>query len=72
LRVFEYEVVRGDFSPKKYEIMGVWRKLQNEEPQVKEDEMGRVCNTHWRADKYLQILVGKPERKRLPEEPVSR
>jgi hypothetical protein len=33
--------------------------------QVKEDKTGRACSTLWEVKAY-RILVGKPERKRLP------
>jgi hypothetical protein len=47
----------GKFGPKRDEVMGVWRKLHNEEfhnlysppsynDQVEEDEMGRACGTN--------------------------
>jgi hypothetical protein len=31
LRVFENRVLRRIFGPKKYEVVGGWRKLRNEE-----------------------------------------
>jgi hypothetical protein len=31
LRVFENRVLRGIFGPKRDEVMGVWRKLHDEE-----------------------------------------
>jgi hypothetical protein len=46
LRVFENRVLRRIFGPKKNEVTGGWRKLHNEELQVMEDEMGRVCSTN--------------------------
>jgi len=37
---------------------GSWMKLRNEELHnlhtLKEDEMGRVCSTHWRDVIYIQ------------------
>jgi hypothetical protein len=41
LRVFEYEVLRRIFGPKRDEVTGGWRKLHNEE-----DEMGIACSTN--------------------------
>jgi hypothetical protein len=55
-RVFENRVLRRIFGPKRDEVTGDWRKLQNEElhnlysspniNQIKEDEMGRACSTN--------------------------
>jgi hypothetical protein len=57
LRTLENMVLRRIFRPNEDEIIGGWRKLLNEElhnlrfarynqnNQVKEDEMGRVCST---------------------------
>jgi hypothetical protein len=57
--VFENVVLRRIFGPNRDEVTGGWRKLHNEElhnlysspsvirmNQVKEDEMGRACNTN--------------------------
>jgi hypothetical protein len=35
MRVFENRVLRRIFGPKRDEVMGEWRKLHNEELQVK-------------------------------------
>jgi hypothetical protein len=57
LRVFEKRVLRRIFGPKRDEVTGDGRILHNEElhnlyslpdinnDQVKEDEMGKVCNS---------------------------
>jgi hypothetical protein len=54
--VFENRMLRRIFGPKRDEVMGGWRKLQNEELQnlysspsiiriiIKEGEMGRACS----------------------------
>jgi hypothetical protein len=31
LRVFEYRMLRSIFRPKRYEVIGGWRKLHNQE-----------------------------------------
>jgi hypothetical protein len=51
LRVFENRVLRRIFGPKRDEVIGNWRKLNNEELhnlyyQVKEDAMGGACSMH--------------------------
>jgi hypothetical protein len=53
---FENMVLRGIFGLKRDEVIGDYRKLNNEElhnlysspnnDQVKEDEMGRACSTN--------------------------
>jgi hypothetical protein len=40
LRVFENRVLRRTFEFMKEELMGDWRRLHNEDDQVKEDEIG--------------------------------
>jgi len=39
---------------------------------MKEDEMGEACSVHGRDDKYVKMLVGKPEGKRLLGRPRRR
>jgi hypothetical protein len=56
-------VLRRIFGPKIDEVMGVWRKLHNEElvlfaiynqnDQVKEDEMDRACRTYRGEEGYI-------------------
>jgi hypothetical protein len=69
--VFENRVLRRIFGPKRNEVTGDWRKLHNAElhnynlnDQVKEDEMGRACNTNRKKRNAYRILVGKPKVKR--------
>jgi hypothetical protein len=78
LRVFENNVLRRIFGPKRDEGTEGWRKLHNEElhnlyssqntirmiNQVKEDEMGRAFSTNGERRKSYRILVGKPGGKR--------
>jgi hypothetical protein len=71
----ENRVLRRMFGPND-EVKGGWRKLHNEELrnlysspgviriQVKEDELGRACNTNYEKKKKrnrYKILVGNPE-----------
>jgi hypothetical protein len=76
LRVFENNVLRRIFGPKRDEITGQWRKLDNEElhnfysspdiiRQVKSRRMrweGNVARTGEGRNVY-RVLVGKPEGK---------
>jgi hypothetical protein len=39
---------------------------------MKEDEMGEACGVQVRDDKYVKMLVGKPEGKRLLGRPRRR
>jgi hypothetical protein len=50
VRVFENRVLRRIFELKRGEVTGGWRKLNNEELQIRVDEMGRECNTNWKGD----------------------
>jgi hypothetical protein len=43
-------MVRRIFETKREKVTGVWRKLHNENGQVKEDEMGRACSTNGRDE----------------------
>jgi hypothetical protein len=78
LRVFENKVLRRIFGPKRDEVTGGWRKLHNEELcdlysspsiirmiQVKEDEMGRPCNTNGEKRNAYRLVVRNPDGKRL-------
>jgi hypothetical protein len=77
LRVFENRVLRRVFGPKRDEVTGEWRKLQNEElsdfyflPNI----VRVVKSRRMRWARYVarmgvgrgvhRVLVGKPERKR--------
>jgi hypothetical protein len=53
LRVFENRVLRI-FGRKREGVIGGWRKLHNEDDQVKKDEMGGACGTNgywWESQK---------------------
>jgi hypothetical protein len=74
--VFETRVLRRIFRPKRHEVTGVWRKLNNEELhnlysspsviriiKVEEDEIGRAQSMDGENRNVYRILVGKPEGK---------
>jgi hypothetical protein len=58
LRVFENEVLRRIFGPKRDEVTGEWRRLHNEElfalystsyysdDQIKKTQIARACSTY--------------------------
>jgi hypothetical protein len=58
---------------KRDEVTGGWRKLHNEELhncakynqnyQVKEDEMGKACNTNGSEEECVKYIDGKARRK---------
>jgi hypothetical protein len=72
LRVFDNRVLRRIFGPKRDEVTGEWRRLQNEElhalyssPNIiqvikSRRQMGRVCRTYGAQ----RALVGKFEGRR--------
>jgi hypothetical protein len=77
LRVFENRVLRRIFGPKRDEVMGGWRKLQNEElhnlycsPSVIRMIISRGMRWTGHVERMgekrgrYRILVGKPEGKR--------
>jgi hypothetical protein len=77
LRVFENRVLRRIFGPKRDEVTGEWRKLNNGQlhnlyssPDIirqikfKENEVGRAYETHGRGEKRVQGFGGKAQRKR--------
>jgi len=82
LRVFENEVLRRIFGPKRIEVTGEWRKLHNEELNdlysslsivrvIKLRRMrwrGHVTRMGERRGVY-RIMVGKSEEKRPLERP---
>jgi hypothetical protein len=72
--VFENRILRRIFGPKRDEVTGEWRKLQNEElhnlysspdiiRQVKVNEVGRACSMHGRGENSVQGFGGKARRK---------
>jgi hypothetical protein len=83
--VFENRVLRRIFGPKRDEVTGEWRKLQNEElhnlcsspdiiRQVKSRRMRWAEHVARMGEerKVYKILVGKPEGKRLLGRPRHR
>jgi hypothetical protein len=85
MRVFENRVLRRIFGPKRNEVMGEWRKWQNEElhnlysspdiiRQLKSRRMrwaGHVARMG-EDRKVYKVLVGKPEGKRALRRPRHR
>jgi hypothetical protein len=68
LRVFENRALRGKFGPKRDEVTGDWRKLDNSRRMRWAEHvalMGEKRNVY-------RILVGKPEGKRPPGRPRRR
>jgi hypothetical protein len=61
--VFEKRVLRRIFGPKRDEVTGDWRKLNNEELHNLY-EMRRACSTNGEKRNACRIVVGKPEGKR--------
>jgi hypothetical protein len=59
--VTENRVLRRIFGPKKGEVAGGWRRLQNEEHHnlytspniIREDKMGGTCSMHRRDEKCI-------------------
>jgi hypothetical protein len=85
LRVFENRVLRGIFGPKRDEVTGEWRKLQNGELHNlygSEDIMGQIKSRKMRWAGHVarmgegrnvyRVLVGKPEGNRPLERPRHR
>jgi hypothetical protein len=85
LRVFENRVLRRIFGPKRYEVMGEWRKLHNEELRdlysspsiisiIKSRRIrwtGHVARMGEKRNAY-RLLLGKPEGKRPSGRPRRR
>jgi hypothetical protein len=47
LRVFENRVLRITFGPKRDEVTGEWRKLQNcAGDKIEKNEVGGTCSTY--------------------------
>jgi hypothetical protein len=74
LRVFESRVLRRILGSKRDEVTGEWRKLHNEEhhvilakdnqnDQVKEDEIGTACSTNGSEDECIYDIGGKARMK---------
>jgi hypothetical protein len=67
--VFENRVLRRIFGPKRDEVTGEWRKLQNEElndlteycsgDKIENNEMGGPCSTYWREEACVQGFGGE-------------
>jgi hypothetical protein len=66
--VFENRVLRKIFGPKRDEVIGGWRKLNNEElhklygsqskiRMIESRRMGRACSTHGENRNAYKILV---------------
>jgi hypothetical protein len=85
LRVFENRVLRKIFGPKRDEVTGEWRKLNNEElhnlysslditRQVKSMRMRWAGHAARMSEerKMYKVLVGKPEGKRPLGRPKRR
>jgi hypothetical protein len=84
LRVFENRMLRRIFEQKRDEVIGVWRKLHNEEfcdlyslPSIlrmikSKGEMGRACAMNGEKRNAYKLLVGKPEGKRPLGKPRCR
>jgi hypothetical protein len=74
LRVYENRVLRRIFGPKRDEVIGGWRKLDNEELhnlycspsiiRIIKSRMGGACSMSGMKRNAYRILVGKPEGKR--------
>jgi hypothetical protein len=80
LRVFENRMLRRIFGPKRDEVTGEWRKVQNEElndlypssniVRVKKSRLRWAGHVAGRGDRGVyRALVGKPKGKRSPERP---
>jgi hypothetical protein len=83
--VFENRVLRGMFRPRRDEVTGKWRKLQNKELRdfysspsiiriIKSRRMrwpGHAARMRKKRNAYM-LLVGKPEGKRLLGRPRCR
>jgi hypothetical protein len=82
LRVFENRMLRRIFGPKRDEVTGEWRKLQNEELNdlYSSPNIVRVIKSRWEghvarigAERGVyRVLVGKPEGKRPVGKPRCR
>jgi len=63
--VFENRVLRRIFGPKRDEVTGEWRRLQNDElidllltkyysgDQIEKNEMGGACSTYGREESCI-------------------
>jgi hypothetical protein len=66
----ENKLLRKIFEPRREDVTGSWRKMDNEKlqnsafhtilcDQIKEDEMSRACTIRGRDEKYKQYFVQK-------------
>jgi hypothetical protein len=73
--VFEYRVLRKKFEPKGGDVTDEWR-FQNEKlqglysnyysgEQIRENEMGRICDLHGGEERCIQSFDGKTRRKEI-------
>jgi hypothetical protein len=78
LGVFENRVLRRVFGPKRDEVMGVWKKLHNEElrdlhalpsiireKSVMDNEMGKACSMNGEKRNACRVMVEKTTRKTM-------
>jgi hypothetical protein len=75
LKVFEKRVLRRTFEPKRDEVTGDWRKLNNEElhnlyssPSInrmksRRMRFGRACSTNGGEEECIEDIGGKARRK---------
>jgi hypothetical protein len=79
--VFENRVLRRIFEPKRNEVMGEQRKLNNgklcnlysspniiRQVKIKENELGRVCGTHGRGEKCVRFRWENPKQRQHLEQ----
>ena len=75
LRVFENMVLRRMLGPKRNDVTGEWKRLDNEELNdlysspntirvTKKKEMGGTCSTYGERRSAYRVLVGRNEVKR--------
>jgi len=76
--MFENIVLRRIFRPKSKEVVGDWEKPRNfyASPNLfgwsQQGWDGRACSTHGWDEKFIKVLVRKPQGKRPPGRPTRR